>query len=274
MHSLHLREYSLKLDRTLIMGVLNVTPDSFSDGGKFWDVNNAVAHAKQMVQEGADMIDIGGESSRPGSEPVSEKEEWERVQPIIEKLLQEIRVPLSIDTYKPYVAKKCLEMGVHMLNDINGLRDKAMIALAAQYEVPAIIMHMQGKPKSMQENPTYSNVVEEVKTFLTQQVKKAKAAGVKELIIDPGIGFGKTTQHNLQLLKHLHAFKELNCPILVGVSRKTFIGNITGLPISERLPGSIAAMAVAIMNGANMVRVHDVYACKKAAQVIDAVQHA
>ena len=274
MHSLHCRNYTLKLDRTLIMGVLNVTPDSFSDGGLYLDPLKAVAHAEKMVQEGADIIDIGGESSRPGSEPISEKEELQRIQPIVEKLLEEIRVPISIDTYKPRVAKACLEMGVHMLNDINGFREESMVALAAQYNVPAVIMHMQGKPKNMQANPTYLNVVEEVKTFLSQQIKKAKEAGVKEVIIDPGIGFGKTTEHNLQLLKHLHEFKELDCPILVGVSRKSFIGNITGLPVNERLPGSISAMTIAIMNGANIVRVHDVFECKKAAQIADAILHA
>ncbi len=274
MHSLHCRNYTLKLDRTLIMGVLNVTPDSFSDGGLYLDPLKAVAHAEKMVQEGADIIDIGGESSRPGSEPISEKEELQRIQPIVEKLLEEIRVPISIDTYKPRVAKACLEMGVHMLNDINGLRNEQMIAVAKEYGVPAVIMHMQGKPKNMQANPTYLNVVEEVKTFLSQQIKKAKEAGVKEVIIDPGIGFGKTTEHNLQLLKHLHEFKELDCPILVGVSRKSFIGNITGLPVNERLPGSISAMTIAIMNGANIVRVHDVFECKKAAQIADAILHA
>jgi len=264
----------LKFNKTLVMGILNVTPDSFSDGKLFFSQNKAIEHARQMVNGGADIIDIGGESSRPGSERVSEEEELRRVAPIIKKLSKDINVPISIDTYKPKVAEECIKLGANIINDINGLRNPGMINIAAKYKVPVIIMHMKGNPKTMQKNPIYEDVAKEIKEFLRQQIKKAKKAGVKDIIIDPGIGFGKTTEHNLKILKNLSEFKELKCPILMGPSRKSFIGNITGLPADQRLEGTIAAISIAIMNGANIVRVHDVKECKRAAMVADAIRDA
>lgn len=266
--------YCLNFDRTIIMGVLNVTPDSFSDGGLFVDADEAIKHAKQMVEDGAEIIDIGGESSRPGSESVSEEEELKRVKPVIQELVNQVNVPVSIDTYKPAVAEECIKLGVHLVNDITGLRNKEMIRVVADYQVPVIIMHMKGMPKNMQENPAYKDVVSEIKEFLGERISEAMSAGIKDIVIDPGIGFGKTTAHNLQVLKRLGELKSLGCPILVGPSRKSFIGNITGLPVNERLEGTLAAISIAIMNGANIVRVHDVKACKRAVQIADAIRYA
>ncbi len=264
----------LKFNRTLVMGILNVTPDSFSDGNLFLDPNKAIKHAKQMVKEGADIIDIGGESTRPGSDAVSEEEELRRVSQIIKKLKDEIKVPISIDTYKPRVAEECIKLGAGIINDINGLRNEEMIKVAARYKVPVVVMHMKGSPKTMQKNLEYKDVIKEIKQFFGQQIKKAKKAGIKDMIIDPGIGFGKTTGHNLEILKNLSKFKDLGCPILVGPSRKSFIGNITRLPVNERLEGTLAAISIAVINGANIVRVHDVKECKRAAMVADAVRNA
>lgn len=255
------------------MGVLNVTPDSFSDGGLFIDTDKAVEHAMQMVKDGADIIDIGGESTRPGSEPVSNKEELARIEPVIKKLAK-MNVPISIDTYKPFVAEKCVEAGAGIVNDITGLRNKEMVDLVSKLKVPAIAMHMKGEPRNMQQNPYYKDAVKEIKEFLRKNVSRAKKSGAKNIIIDPGIGFGKTTEHNLQILKRLEEFKELKCPILVGTSRKSFIGNVTGLRVDERLEGTIASIAIAVMNGANIVRVHDVKECKKAVQIADAIKGA
>ena len=260
------------LKETRIMGILNVTPDSFSDAGLFVDADKAVEHAKQMAEDGADIIDVGGESTRPGSHDISEEEELKRVKPVIERLLNEIKVPVSIDTYKPKVAEKCLELGASLVNDITGLRNKEMIEVIAKYKVPVVIMHMKGAPKNMQQNPTYEDVVKEIKLFLSERISEARKAGINEIIIDPGIGFGKTTEHNLQILKRLSEFKELGCPILIGPSRKSFIGNITGLAVNERLEGTLASVAIAVMNGADIVRVHDVKECKMAIKIADAIR--
>ncbi|MCH7605154.1 dihydropteroate synthase [Patescibacteria group bacterium] len=261
--------------KTYVMGVLNVTPDSFADGGLFFETSKAVEHAKQMAFDGADIIDIGGESAKPGSEPISEEEELNRVQPVIKELVKDgISIPISIDTNKPAVAEKCLEVGARMVNDTTGLKDKDMARVVAQHRIPVVIMHMKGTPKTMQADPTYEDVVEEIKEFMRQRIKVAKEAGIQEVIIDPGIGFGKTTEHNLQILKRLHEFQELGCPILIGTSRKSFIGNLTGgLPVTERLEGTLVSLAVAIMNGANIVRVHDVKETKRAIQVVDAIKY-
>lgn len=267
-------EYTLSFDRTLIMGVLNVTPDSFSDGGLFFDAETAVSHAKQMVNDGADIIDVGGESTRPGSAPLSAKEEVQRVLPVVTRLTHEVSVPISIDTYKPLVAKACLKAGVHLVNDITGLVNPDMATIAAEYDTPVIIMHMKGTPKNMQEHPTYHDVIEEINTFFHERITLARNAGIKNVILDPGIGFGKTLEHNLLILKHLDAFTTHGCPLLVGPSRKSFIGMITGLPAQKRLEGTIAAVTIAVMNGANIVRVHDVCQCKRAIQVIDAIRGA
>lgn len=263
----------LTFNKTSIIGILNITPDSFSDGGLFADADKAFWHAMQMVKDGADIIDIGGESSRPGSEPVSEDEELRRIMPVVERLIRE-DILVSIDTYKPKVAEACLKKGAHMINDITGLRNDEMIRLAAEYNVPVVIMHMKGNPKNMQENPAYEDVVMEIKDFFTGRINEARKHGVRDIILDPGIGFGKTTLHNLQILKRLKDFKDLQCPILVGTSRKSFIGNISDLPVKERLEGTLASVAIAVANGADMVRVHDVKECRRAVQIADAVRHA
>lgn len=256
------------------MGILNVTPDSFSDGGLFNDVDTAVAHGKKMVSDGADVIDVGGESSRPGSAPLSEKEELDRILPVVTRLLHEVSVPISIDTYKPLVADACLQAGAHLINDITGLINPEMRKVAVKHNVPVVLMHMMGTPKTMQQNPVYQDMIGEIKVFFQERVATARKAGIQHIIIDPGIGFGKTVEHNLQILKHLGEFKTLSCPILVGPSRKSFIGMITGLSVKERLDGTLAAVTVAVMNGANIVRVHDVNECKRAVQVADAIRGA
>lgn len=265
--------HTLTFERTLIMGVLNVTPDSFSDGGLFFDPDKAVEHAKQMVEDGADIIDVGGESTRPGSSPVSEEEEIGRVKPVIERLVKEVAVPISVDTYKPKVAAECIQAGAHVLNDVTGLRNTEMVDIAAWYKIPVVVMHMKGMPKTMQEHPVYEDVVKEIKDFFRDRMNAAESGGVKDIIIDPGIGFGKTTEHNLQILKRLGEFRELNHPIAVGTSRKSFIGTITGLPVQTRLEGTIASTVIAAMNGASIVRVHDVKECKRALQIADAIKH-
>jgi len=260
------------LERSKIVGILNVTPDSFSDGGKFFDREAAVLRAKEMVTEGADMIDVGGESSRPGSEPVSEEEELRRVIPVIERLVKEIQIPISIDTYKPGVAKRALQAGAKIINDITGLTNPEMRKVVGEAKAPVILMHMQGKPKTMQENPVYSDVVSDIKEFFKTQIDLAKESGITEIILDPGIGFGKTLEHNLTILKHLSEFTDLGFPILVGPSRKAFIGTLTGnLPALERLEGTLSALVIARMNGASYVRVHDVKEARRALQIADAI---
>jgi dihydropteroate synthase len=266
------KDYTLRFEKTLIMGILNVTPDSFSDGGLYYDVDTAVTHGKKMVSDGADIIDIGGESTRPGSAPLSEKEELERILPVLTHLLEETSIPISIDTYKPHVADACLKTGAHILNDITGMINPEMRKIAAVHKIPIILMHMKGTPKTMQQNPTYQDLLGEITTFFREQITQTRKEGIQHIIIDPGIGFGKTVEHNLQILKHLRTFKTLNCPICVGPSRKSFIGTITGLSVKERLEGTLAAVTIAIMNGANIVRIHDVNECKRAVQVIDAIR--
>ena len=270
--SLTCGKYNLSFDKTILMGILNVTPDSFSDGGLFFDPKAAVEHAKQMAKDGAQVIDIGGESTRPGSAQISQEEEFRRVKPVIEALLNKVDVLISIDTYKPKVAEECLKLGVHIVNDVTGLANKNMLNVVKKYQAPIIVMHMKGKPKTMQKNPIYEDAVAEIKKFLADKISKARKAGIKDIIIDPGIGFGKTTEHNLQILKRLHEFEELGCPILIGPSRKTFIGTINGVPPSERREGTLAAVAIAAMNGANIIRVHDVKECRRAVQIADAIR--
>ncbi len=265
------RNHVLTLNKPLIMGILNVTPDSFSDGGKYTSVEKAVAHAQKMAQEGADIIDVGGESTRPGSDIVSAEEELRRVLPVIERLLKEINIPLSIDTMKPEVAEECLKRGVHILNDVTGLRNETMINVAAKYNVPVVIMHMLGMPKIMQENPVYENVIKEIKGYLQKQAEKAKSKGISQIIIDPGIGFGKTIEHNLKIIKDLNEFKKLGFPLLVGPSRKSFIGKILDLPVEERLEGTLAAVTACILHGADIVRVHDVKECKRVVEIANAI---
>ena len=258
---------------THIMGVLNVTPDSFSDGGAYLDANTAIAHAKTMVAEGATIIDIGGESSRPGSEPVSAEVELDRVLPVIRALVSEqLDVPLSIDTTKAVVAQHALEAGAHIINDITALRgDAAMAHIAAEMEAGVILMHMKGTPRTMQHAPQYENVVEDIYEALENWINDASQNGIDpdRIIVDPGIGFGKTIEQNLKILKHLDVFKQLNKPILIGTSRKSFIGNLLDLPVTERVEGTLATVCWAITHGADIVRVHDVKATVRAARMID-----
>lgn len=263
------------LQRTLVMGVLNVTPDSFYDGGRYTRVEAAIAHALQMVEEGADILDIGGESTRPGSQPVSEDEELRRVMPVIEAIRQRIDIPLSIDTTKSRVAQMALQAGVCLVNDISGLGfDPRMAEVVAQYGALCCIMHIQGTPQTMQINPHYHDVIREICDYFEERIALAQQAGIprERIWIDPGIGFGKTLTHNLQILRQLREFTRFGLPVLVGTSRKSFIGKILGdLPPEERLEGTAATVAIAILHGASVVRVHDVKPMVRVARVADAI---
>ena len=263
--------------RTYITGILNVTPDSFSDGGQYFDEDKAVRRAIQMVEDGADIIDIGGESTRPGADPVTIKEELRRTVPVIKSVVKHVRIPISIDTYKSEVAQRALDAGAAIINDISGLNfDPEMARVAAQGGVPVIIMHMKGKPKNMQKNPVYHALIPEICTHLKEGIKRAVDAGISadKIIIDPGIGFGKTFEHNLEIIHNLAEFKILGKPVMVGPSRKAFLGKILGDVSSEkRLEGTAAAVAISIMNGAHMIRVHDVREMVKVAKVADAIKN-
>ena len=245
----------------IIMGILNVTPDSFSDGGQFFDAEKAIHHGIEMASQGAAIIDIGGESSRPGSEPVSHSEEIHRVTPVIEALSKKIHIPISIDTYNVEVAKAALDAGAAMINDITALSDEKMGELAVKYEVPVILMHMQGTPATMQKEPKYKDVVREVLEFLLDRAKRAERIGISKerIFIDPGIGFGKTLEHNLELLRNIDKFVATDYRVLVGTSRKAFIGKITGKKTpTERIFGTAATVALCAASGVSVVRVHDV----------------
>ncbi|MDZ7725750.1 MAG: dihydropteroate synthase [candidate division KSB1 bacterium] len=260
--------------RTLIMGVLNVTPDSFSDGGAYANIDRAVQHALDMHARGADMIDIGGESSRPGAEPVSEAEELNRTIPVIRALRVKLDCPISIDTTKSAVAKAAIQSGADIINDISACRlDPDMIPLTAETGAGVVLMHMQGDPRSMQKNPQYTDVVHDIIALLQKHIDDLLALHIKpdQLIVDPGIGFGKSVADNYELLRRLHEFKTLDRPILVGPSRKSFIGKLLDLPPQERLEGTLAAAVAAIMNGADILRVHDVQAVQRAVRVTDAI---
>ena len=261
-------------DRTHVMGILNVTPDSFSDGGCYLDVQRAVAHTRLMVEEGATLVDVGGESSRPGASPVSVAEELARVLPVIRAIVDAVDVLISVDTYKAEVAQQALEAGAHLVNDITALRaDTAMASVVASMEAGLILMHMKGTPRTMQQTPHYDDVVSEVRASLQESIRTAEEQGVsaERIIIDPGIGFGKTSEHNLELLKRLAEFRSLNKPLLIGTSRKSFIGNVLGLPVSERVEGTAATVCWAVAHGADIVRVHDVKANVRAALMTDAL---
>lgn len=271
MKEIKISDKILSLEKPLIMGILNVTPDSFSDGGEFIDIEKAVLHAKEMIKEGADIIDIGGESSRPGSDPVSEEEELNRVKPIIERLVKEVDVPISIDTYKPMVAEECLKAGATIINDITGV-DERMRKVAAKYGAAVIIMHMSGAPKTMQENIHYEDVISDIKLFLKERAEKAKEAGITSIMIDPGIGFGKTTEQNLEIIRRLNEFEELGYPILMGISRKSFIGKVLGLDNpKDRFIGTIISNIIAVENGAIILRVHDIKGNKQALDIAGAI---
>jgi dihydropteroate synthase len=260
MRTLDCRGRSLDLSRPAVMGVLNVTPDSFSDGGNFLPRERALGHARAMVAEGADIIDIGGESTRPGAKPVSVQEELDRVIPVIEALREEVAVPLSIDTSKPEVMRAAVAAGAGFINDVYALRAPGALETAAGLNVPVCLMHMQGEPRTMQENPQYRDVVADVREFLFERVAAAEAAGIARdrIVVDPGFGFGKSVEHNLQLLRGLNALAALGIPVLAGLSRKSMIGKLLGLPVERRLHASLALALLAVQNGANIVRVHDV----------------
>jgi dihydropteroate synthase len=261
--------------RPLVMGVLNVTPDSFSDGGRYNTVTGAAEHAREMRREGADIIDVGGESTRPGSEPVDAGEEMSRVLPVIKELASELSVTISIDTRKAEVAAAAIEAGAEIINDVSALReDPEMAALAADTGVPVVLMHMQGEPKNMQENPTYGEVVGEVVGWLEERAEYAAAEGIDEgkLIVDPGFGFGKRLSHNLELLRRLGEFHRLGLPLMVGTSRKSMLGMILDAESDERLYGSLATVATAVMSGCHFVRVHDVGPTMDVVKVCEAVR--
>jgi len=272
--ALKLGRYPMHGGRTLVMGVLNVTPDSFSDGGHFLDRDRAVAHAHRLVAEGADLLDVGGESTRPGADPVSADEELRRVLPVIEAVVSELDVPVSIDTTKPQVADACLAAGAVVLNDVQGLRDPDMLDAAARHGAAVVVMHMKGTPRTMNDEAVYDDLLAEVAAFLSAQAARARSAGIETVILDPGLGFAKNTGHNLLLLKHLPVLTALGHPVLVGASRKRFIGELTGRPADDRVAGTMAATTAAVLGGARLVRVHDVAAAVQAVRVAEAIRDA
>lgn len=261
--------------RVSIMGVLNVTPDSFSDGGRFYSTDAAFAHARQLKEDGADVLDIGGESTRPGAEPVAEQEELDRVIPVIEKISKNLDIFISIDTYKSAVADAAMKAGAHMINDISGLTfDKSMTATAARHNAALVIMHIKGNPKTMQTDPHYDDTMSEIKNFLTEASNKAMNEGVQKIIIDPGLGFGKRTEDNFLILKDLDQLKSLGFPILIGSSRKSYLGKPFNAPPLDRLEGTIVSNIIAMQNGANLLRVHDVKSVRRAVTIAEMIMKA
>ena len=268
-----------KLDtshKTLVMGILNVTPDSFSDGGRYLDTKTAVEQGLRMAEEGADIIDIGGESTRPGAQKISLDEELKRVLPVIRELASKLKIPISIDTYKSKVAKAAIEAGASIVNDISGLNfDPEMARTVSAYKAGLVLMHIKGTPENMQTDPQYDDLLAEVGSYLKSSIKLAAEAGIKHemIAIDPGIGFGKTVEHNLSLIKNLEYFKKFNCPLVVGVSRKSFIGKLNNdILADQRLPGSLAAALLAVQNGASVIRCHDVKETVQALNVHQAIK--
>lgn len=261
------------LDRTRVMGVLNVTPDSFFDGGRYLDPQAAIRRGLEMADQGADILDVGGESTRPGSEGIDAAEEWRRVGDVIETLAAKVDVPLSVDTRKPEVAEKAVAAGAGIVNDVSGLRDPKMVQVVAKARAGVVIMHMLGEPKTMQAAPRYVDVVAEVRDYLAGQAKGAMAAGVapEAIAVDPGIGFGKAWEHNVSLLRRVDALSALGHPVVIGVSRKSFLAKGGGREAEERLPGSLAAAAFAVVRGAHVVRAHDVPETIRAMRVVDAL---
>ncbi|MBU1043752.1 MAG: dihydropteroate synthase [Candidatus Omnitrophica bacterium] len=268
-------KYKLDLSkRTYIMGVLNVTPDSFSDGGNYFDQDKAIEYALEMVKQGADIIDIGAESTRPGSKQVADDEQILRIGHVVKILAKKLKVPISIDTSSSIVAKYCLELGASIINDVFALRkDEKLAQVIAGHKAGVILMHMDKTPLDMQINPKYKDIVGEIKTFFKQAKQRAIKSGIKQqsIMLDPGIGFGKTTEHNLKIINKLACFKKLGCGVLIGTSRKSFIGNVLNLSIPERDFGTAASIAVSIVNGANIVRVHNVRQMKQVSVLTDAI---
>ncbi len=260
--------------RARIMGIVNVTPDSFSDGGEFLEPERAIAHGRELAVEGADVLDVGGESTRPGAKAVSAEEELRRVGPVVEALAGDAGPPVSIDTSKRAVAEAALEVGAAMVNDVTALRaDPELAGLCADRGCEVVLMHMLGDPRTMQENPTYEDVVDEVKAFFSERIEYAASEGVDEerIWVDPGIGFGKTVEHNLELHRRLGELAELGRPIAFGSSRKSFIGSLTGAEVDQRLGGTIASNVIAYANGARMLRVHDVAPMRRALTIAEAI---
>lgn len=267
--------HTLDLSQPRVMGILNRTPDSFSDGGEFIDFDSARRHAIEMVRQGADLLDIGGESTRPGAEAVSEQQELDRVIPLIEALAAEVEIPISIDTSKPVVMREAVRAGAQMINDVYGLRLPGAIEAAKECDVPVCVMHMQGEPRSMQQHPHYDDVTTEIRQFLQERVEACVAAGVPraQVAVDPGFGFGKNLEHNLMLLQNLAVFDELGQPLLVGLSRKSMLGTLLGgVPAGNRLYASVAAATIAVLKGAHIVRCHDVGPTVEALKVVAAVR--
>lgn len=271
---LHLRKQHLDLDRPLVMGIVNVTPDSFFDGGQYYDPQRAVAHALRLVAEGADLLDIGAESTRPGALPVDEHEERRRLLPVVTAVARAVSVPISVDTSKAEVARAALDAGAVMVNDVTALRgDRAMVDVVAEAGAGLVVMHMQGIPETMQQAPHYDDVVGNIAQFLEERSRFAMDHGVERdrIVLDPGIGFGKTLTHNLDLVANLHAFTELGFPLLVGPSRKGFIGQLTHQSVDARAWGTAAVIALAVQQGAKILRVHDVGPMRDVVSVADAV---
>ena len=259
---------------TLIMGILNVTPDSFSDGGKFKSHDQAIGHAVKMIKEGANIIDIGGESTRPGAKAVQLEEELMRIIPIIEAIRLKSDCLISIDTYKSKVAEAALDAGADMVNDISGLTfDQNMASLAAERNVPVIIMHIKGRPRDMQKNPNYDNLIKEIKVFFELQIATAKRAGIDSgnIILDPGIGFGKRLEDNFEIIRELGQISTMGYPVLLGPSRKSFIGFTLDLPIEERMEGTLASITASVINGARIVRVHDIQATRRTLTITEKI---
>ncbi len=269
-------DYTLNLgQRTHIMGILNVTPDSFSDGGQYLELNKAIEHGLGMANDGADMIDVGGESTRPYSKKISVNEEIDRVIPVIEALSKDLTIPISIDTWKAEVAREALNAGASMINDISALRlDPNMAAIVSNAEVPLILMHLKGTPENMQQNPTYDDLISEILDFLKDAIKRSVTAGIKEdlIIVDPGIGFGKTFDDNLKIIKELFRFGLLQRPILLGTSNKSFIGHILDKEVHERDIGTMATIAAGVMNGAHIIRAHDVRKTLETVKITDSIK--
>ncbi|WP_438970809.1 dihydropteroate synthase [Methylophaga sp.] len=263
---------SLDLSVPRIMGILNVTPDSFSDGGKFFSPDAALQQALKLVGEGADILDIGGESTRPGSEIVPVQEEIDRISPVIEAISAELDVPISIDTMKADVMRAAVQAGAGLINDVNALRSENALQTAAELNVPVCLMHMQGTPQTMQQEPHYEDVVTEVETFLLERIAACQQAGIKpeRIMLDPGFGFGKRARHNLRLMKHLSRLTALPYPVLVGVSRKSIIGDMLKVSVDERLAGSLSLASIAVWQGAKLIRTHDV---KETAQAVKLCHH-
>ncbi len=252
----------LDLSCPRVMGILNITPDSFSDGGRFLTLDDALHQAERMIDEGADLLDIGGESTRPGAQAVSLAEEMDRVLPVVERLVASFDTPVSVDTSKPDLMRAAIAAGAGMINDVSALQAPGAIAAVASGRVPVCLMHMQGEPRTMQAAPQYDDVVADIIEYLSNRIAACEAGGISRdrLLVDPGFGFGKTVEHNLQLLRGLEAFRTLGVPVLVGISRKSMLGAITGRPVEERMPASVAAALIAVERGARIVRVHDVAA--------------